>query len=95
MGFCTFCGKQLADGEVCTCQQTAPQQNVYGAPQNNEGTQGTYTAPQGTYTAPQQGTYTAPQGGYNTSQGNGMPQGETYTAPQKQPKVKGDNLLHP
>ena len=24
MGFCTFCGKQLADGEVCTCQQTAP-----------------------------------------------------------------------
>ena len=48
MGFCTFCGKQLADGEVCTCQQTASQQNVYGAPQNNEGTQGTYTAPQGT-----------------------------------------------
>lgn len=47
MGFCTFCGKQLADGEVCTCQQTAPQQNVYGAPQNNGGTQGTYTAPQG------------------------------------------------
>ena len=95
MGFCTFCGKQLADGEVCTCQQTAPQQNVYGAPQNNGGTQGTYTAPQGTYTAPQQGTYTAPQGGYNTAQGNGMPQGETYTAPQKQPKVKGDNLFTP
>lgn len=95
MEFCTFCGKQLADGEVCTCQQTAPQQNVYGAPQNNSGTQGTYTAPQGTYTAPQQGTYTAPQGGYNTAQGNGMPQGETYTAPQKQPKVKGDNLFTP
>lgn len=74
MGFCTFCGKQLADGEVCTCQQTAPQQNVYGAPQDNGVTQGTYTAPQ-------QGTYTAPQG--------------TYTAPQKQPKVKGDNLFTP
>lgn len=103
MGFCTFCGKQLADGEVCTCQQTAPQQNVYGAPQDNGVTQGTYTAPQqgaytapqGTYTAPQQGGYTAPQGGYTTAQGNGMPQGETYTAPQKQPKVKGDNLFTP
>ena len=22
MGFCTFCGKQLADGEVCNCEQS-------------------------------------------------------------------------
>lgn len=35
MAFCTFCGKQLADGEVCSCQQAAPQaapaQPVYTA----------------------------------------------------------------
>ncbi len=50
MGFCTKCGRQLADGEVCTCQQTVqpqinpavsqqaapqPQINQQGAPQMN------------------------------------------------------------
>ena len=25
MAFCTICGKQLADGEVCTCQQNNAQ----------------------------------------------------------------------
>lgn len=50
MGFCTKCGRQLADGEVCTCQQTVqpqinpaaaqqaapqPQINPQGAPQMN------------------------------------------------------------
>lgn len=42
MTFCTYCGKQLADGEVCTCQQSnaqpqqaAPQttENIYAQPQ--------------------------------------------------------------
>ncbi len=50
MAFCTFCGKQIADGEVCTCQQqAAPQQT---APQE---AQPVYTA------APQQAApaYTA------------------------------------
>lgn len=37
MTFCSFCGKQLADGEVCTCQQNnaqqaAPQQPIYAQP---------------------------------------------------------------
>lgn len=46
MGFCTICGKPLADGEVCTCQQTASQ-GVYNAvPQQDTNVQGTYTAPQ-------------------------------------------------
>lgn len=38
MGFCTFCGKQVAEGEVCSCQQSAPQS--------------AFTAPQGNYAAP-------------------------------------------
>ena len=44
MAFCTICGKELAEGQVCDCQQAAaPQENV------------TYAAPQGgfTYAAPQ------------------------------------------
>lgn len=46
MAFCTFCGKQLADGEVCTCQQqAAPQQQAYAQPQVN---------PQQMYAQPQQ-----------------------------------------
>ena len=70
MGFCTICGKPLADGEVCTCQQEATQ-GVYDATQQGADIQGTYTAPaqdvnyQGTYSASQdttaQATYTAPQ----------------------------------
>ncbi len=45
MAFCTICGKQLADGEVCTCQQnnaqSVPQGNIpqgnipQGVPQGN------------------------------------------------------------
>lgn len=62
MAFCTFCGKQLADGEVCSCQQAAPQaapaQPVYtAAPQQ--------TAPQAAqpvYTAPQQAAPAQPKG---------------------------------
>lgn len=41
MGFCTFCGRQVADGEVCQCQQNvAVQQNAYATPQPE------YVAPQ-------------------------------------------------
>lgn len=53
MAFCTICGKQLADGEVCTCQQN----NAQSVPQGS--------IPQGMpYTgAPQQGSpYTAAYG---------------------------------
>lgn len=28
MGFCTFCGKEVAEGEVCSCQQAAAQTAV-------------------------------------------------------------------
>lgn len=39
MTFCTYCGRQLADGEVCNCQQNA-------APQNNVPQGMTYAQPQ-------------------------------------------------
>lgn len=55
MGFCTFCGNQVADGEVCPCQQQA------AAPQ-----QGTYTSvPQPEYTQPQTNYASQPAGGSN------------------------------
>lgn len=64
MTFCTFCGRQLADGEVCNCQQNAaPQNNIpqgmpYGQPQ---------PAPQGSpYGQPQP----APQTAKKQSQGD-------------------------
>lgn len=68
MAFCTICGKQLADGEVCTCQQnnaqSVPQGSIpQGMPYTGAPQQGSpYTA---VYGAPQQGTsYTgAPQQG--------------------------------
>lgn len=68
MAFCTICGKQLADGEVCTCQQnnaqSVPQGSIpQGMPYTGAPQQGSpYTA---AYGAPQQGTsYTgAPQQG--------------------------------
>lgn len=60
MTFCTYCGKQLQDGEVCTCQQdnaaqqTAPQNS---APQEAPQPQAdSYTQPQ-----PQVNTYAQPQ----------------------------------
>ena len=46
MSFCKYCGKQLQDGEVCTCQQqpqqapvqqAAPQQTMGGAAQPQQG----------------------------------------------------------
>lgn len=58
MSFCPMCGKQLQEGEVCTCQ------NRSGA------AQGAYSQPQGAYsqsqTAQPQGMYTQPQGTSNT-----------------------------
>ena len=51
MAFCTICGKQLADGEVCTCQQN----NAQSVPQGN--------IPQGMpYAGAQQNGYSAPYG---------------------------------
>ena len=46
MSFCKYCGRQLQDGEVCTCQQqpqqapvqqAAPQQTMGGAAQPQQG----------------------------------------------------------
>ena len=56
MAFCTICGKQLADGEVCTCQQnnaqSVPQGSIQqgmpytGAPQQGSPYTAAYGAPQ-------------------------------------------------
>lgn len=55
MGFCTFCGKQLADGEVCNCEQSR-QARVQQAQQMQQQPQGNpYGQPQGSpYGQPQQ-----------------------------------------
>lgn len=63
MTFCTYCGRQLADGEVCTCQQggaqaapqeAVPQSQPQAAPQETVSQGQPQTAPQGTaYAQPQ------------------------------------------
>lgn len=45
MGFCTFCGKQLADGEICNCEQSA-QARAQQAQNNNGQPQGSPYAQQ-------------------------------------------------
>lgn len=42
MGFCTFCGKEVAPGETCSCQQQTTTQNVYSAPQMNDNGAGVF-----------------------------------------------------
>ncbi len=86
MGFCTLCGREVPDGEVCTCQQQTFDQNAY-AP--TEGTytapvEGAYTAPvEGAYTAPVEGAYTAPvEGAYTAPTETAYTQEATYAAPQ-------------
>ncbi len=78
MGFCTLCGREVPDGEVCTCQQQTFDQNAY-AP-----TEGTYTAPvEGAYTAPVEGAYTAPvEGAYTAPTETAYTQEAAYAAPQ-------------
>lgn len=52
MTFCTYCGKQLADGEVCTCQQNAAESQA--ASQNA-------ASPDTAYAQPQADVYAQPQ----------------------------------
>lgn len=76
MSFCKYCGRQLQDGEVCTCQQqpqqapvqqAAPQQTMGGAAQPQQGFN--QQAAQQTF---QQGagqqTYQQAQQGFNQQQ---------------------------
>lgn len=46
MGFCTFCGKQLADGEVCNCEQSR-QAQAQQAAQTQQAQGYNYGQPQG------------------------------------------------
>jgi len=62
MSFCTKCGRQLADGEICTCQQTVqPQGNPVVQPINPQGAQ------QGNPAAQQMNPQGAPQMNTNTA----------------------------
>ena len=71
MSFCKYCGRQLQDGEVCTCQQqpqqapvqqAAPQQTMGGAAQPQQGFN--QQAAQQTF----QQTYQQAQQGFNQQQ---------------------------
>lgn len=74
MSFCKYCGKQLQDGEVCTCQQT--QQPVGGTAQpqqefNQQAAQQTFqqgTAQQTFQQGAGQQTYQQAQQGFNQQQ---------------------------
>lgn len=67
MSFCKYCGKQLQDGEVCTCQQAQQAQQSAGAAQPQQGFN--QQAAQQTF---QQGagqqTYQQAQQGFNQQQ---------------------------
>ena len=58
MPFCTYCGKKLEDGEVCSCRQPA----VNGTPNETVSpyTANPYEQPQETYAQPRE-TYAQPQ----------------------------------
>ena len=53
MAFCTFCGKKLEDGEVCTCQQQAAPQPAQSMPQGTPVQSMPQGAPAYEQTAPQ------------------------------------------
>ena len=57
MSFCKYCGRQLQDGEVCTCQQQTYQQTQQGF--NQQAAQQTFN---------QQQTYQQTQQGFNQQQ---------------------------
>lgn len=52
MAFCTFCGKKIEEGEVCSCQQHA--QAAQNMPQGNPAQQMPQGMPQQAYSVPQQ-----------------------------------------
>ena len=59
MSFCKYCGRQLQDGEVCTCQQA---QQSAGAAQPQQAAQQTFQQGAG------QQTYQQTQQGFNQQQ---------------------------
>ncbi len=71
MAFCTYCGKELADGEVCSCRSGAAQNNA--AQQSASYTADSmYAAPDPVVNAAQntaQGEQNTAQGAQNTAQG--------------------------
>lgn len=88
---CPNCGRELADGEVCTCTATPETQPVQEAPAPQEvpyaqpaQPQEAYTAPEAQYQAPQ---YAPPQGAY--FQPNTAPQ-QPYYQPVQTPPARTD-----
>lgn len=68
--FCRYCGKQLADGEVCGCsgaQQEAMGNNQYTGQQGSQGSYGQQYAQQAGYNEQTYQQQYPPQGGYTPS----------------------------
>lgn len=80
MKYCTNCGRQLADDEVCTCRQQAQPQAPNQTQDNNA--QADNAAQQGQFNGQPQGSAQAQFNGQPQGQFNGQPQGQFNGQPQ-------------
>ena len=77
MKYCTNCGRQLADDEVCTCRQQAQPQAPNQTQDNNA--QADNVAQQGQFNGQPQGSAQAQFNGQPQGQFNGQPQGSAQS----------------
>ena len=77
MKYCTNCGRQLADDEVCTCRQQAQPQAPNQTQDNNA--QADNAAQQGQFNGQPQGSAQAQFNGQPQGQFNGQPQGSAQS----------------
>ena len=77
MKYCTNCGRQLADDEVCTCRQQAQPQAPNQTQDNNA--QADNAAQQGQFNGQPQGSAQGQFNGQPQGQFNGQPQGSAQS----------------
>lgn len=77
MKYCTNCGRQLADDEVCTCRQQAQPQTPNQTQDNNA--QADNAAQQGQFNGQPQGNAQGQFNGQPQGQFNGQPQGSAQS----------------
>lgn len=77
MKYCTNCGRQLADDEVCTCRQQAQPQTPNQTQDNNA--QADNAAQQGQFNGQPQGSAQGQFNGQPQGQFNGQPQGSAQS----------------
>ena len=80
MKYCTNCGRQLADDEVCTCRQQAQPQAPNQTQDNNA--QADNAAHQAQFNGQPQGNAQGQFNGQPQGQFNGQPQGQFNGQPQ-------------